>query len=256
MSLLLLAALAVANPPKMPPLDAPEWKPVGDAGLKAWDVRVGTGPAVRAGATLRYHSTAWTAADGKVFYASRQRNAADTQPLADLLKGVQDGLVGVKVGGVRRLVVPPALGFGDRPKPNVPPGSTLVVEVELFDDPLVMPDLNAKDWQPGSEGLRVWDVAIGGGAVVQPGDTVTCHYTGWTTDGKKFDSSIPRGQPTSFSLGGVVRGWTIGIPGMREGGIRRLVIPAAIGYGDKGSPPNIPGGATLVFEIEVRKTER
>lgn len=255
MTLLTLAALVAAADPKMPPADAPDWKPVGTAGLKVWDVRPGTGPAIADRDTVRIHATGWTAADGKVFFSTRKQNASQTLTLDRLVKGAQIGLVGAKPGGVRRLWIPAALGY-DRPKPGIPAGSALVFEVELLGDPLTLPDLNATEWKPGPEGLKVWDVAVGGGAAVQPGDTVTCHYTGWFPDGKKFDSSVERGQPAEFSLSGVVRGWTVGIPGMKEGGIRRLVIPYQLGYGAEGKPPTIPPRSTLVFEIEVRNTRR
>ena len=76
-------------------------------------------------------------------------------------------------------------------------------------------------------------------------------YTGWLTDGTKFDSSLDRGQPIEFPLTGVIRGWQDGIPGMKPGGVRRLLIPPALGYGMRGAPGAIPPNATLVFEVEL-----
>lgn len=88
---------------------------------------------------------------------------------------------------------------------------------------------------------------------VQPGDTVTCHYTGKLEDGTIFDSSVQRDDPFKFRLGvdGVIKGWEEGITGMKVGQKRTLIIPAKLGYGDRGAPPKIPGGATLTFELEV-----
>ena len=88
---------------------------------------------------------------------------------------------------------------------------------------------------------------------VQPGDTVTCHYTGRLADGTVFDSSLRRNEPFTFRLGvdGVIKGWAEGITGMRVGQKRRLVIPPDLGYGERGAPPTIPGGATLTFDLEV-----
>ncbi len=101
-------------------------------------------------------------------------------------------------------------------------------------------------------GLRYADLAEGTGAEAQGGQTVTVHYTGWLTDGRKFDSSRDRGSPFSFRLGAgqVIRGWDEGVAGMRVGGRRRLEIPPELGYGSRGVGP-IPGGATLVFAVEL-----
>lgn len=101
-------------------------------------------------------------------------------------------------------------------------------------------------------GLQIIDIEVGDGAEVQAGATVTIHYTGWVeADGTKFDSSIDRGAPATFALSGLIQGWQEGIPGMKVGGVRRLIIPSELGYGDGGSPPLIPGGATLIFDIEL-----
>ena len=106
-------------------------------------------------------------------------------------------------------------------------------------------------------GLKYWDLKKGAGAVAKAGDTVHVHYTGWLTDGKKFDSSVDRGSPFDFKLGAgmVIRGWDEGVAGMKVGGKRKLTIPAKLGYGARGSPPKIPPNADLEFEIELLKVE-
>ena len=113
-----------------------------------------------------------------------------------------------------------------------------------------------KETGPGSRtlpnGLEVTDLVEGTGAEAKAGQTVQVHYTGWLTDGRKFDSSRDRGQPFSFGLGRgqVIRGWDEGVQGMKVGGRRKLTIPPDLGYGRQGAGP-IPAGATLVFTVEL-----
>jgi FKBP-type peptidyl-prolyl cis-trans isomerase len=104
-----------------------------------------------------------------------------------------------------------------------------------------------------ASGLRYQDVSVGNGAEARPGQVAVVHYTGWLTDGTKFDSSRDRGEPFSFPVGGgqVIAGWDEGVAGMKVGGRRKLVIPANLGYGEMGAPPVIPPGATLVFDVEL-----
>jgi FKBP-type peptidyl-prolyl cis-trans isomerase len=100
--------------------------------------------------------------------------------------------------------------------------------------------------------LVIEDLAMGEGRAAKAGDTVAVHYTGWLEDGTKFDSSLDRGQPFVFPLGGrrVIQGWDVGVMGMMPGGKRRLTIPPEMGYGSRGAGGIIPPDATLIFEIE------
>ena len=108
-----------------------------------------------------------------------------------------------------------------------------------------------------ASGLQIEDVVVGSGAEATAGRSVSVHYTGWLYEndaaGRKFDSSKDRGEAFDFPLGAghVIRGWDEGVAGMKVGGTRRLIIPAALGYGARGAGGVIPPNATLLFEVEL-----
>jgi len=212
-------------------------------GLYVEDVLVGSGDAVQTGDYVRVNYVGYLYEDGQKgeeFDRSHEEPLGFTVGRGEVVAGWDQGMVGMRPGGKRTLIVAPRLGYGDADLPRVPGGSTLLYEVELVDVPRV----------------EIEDLEVGQGAEVAPGDFVKVHYTGWLyTDGEKgeqFDSSRDRDEPFVFQLGKgqVIKGWDQGLAGMRVGGKRRLIVPPELGYGDRGTP-NIPGGATLLFEVEV-----
>ncbi|MBX3304624.1 MAG: FKBP-type peptidyl-prolyl cis-trans isomerase [Nitrospira sp.] len=102
-------------------------------------------------------------------------------------------------------------------------------------------------------GLKYVDQVVGTGEMAVAGKTANVHYTGWLENGKKFDSSVDRGQPFSFPLGAgrVIKGWDEGVQGMKVGGKRKLTIPSDLGYGSRGAGGVIPPNATLIFDVEL-----
>jgi peptidylprolyl isomerase len=156
------------------------------------------------------------------------------------------------------LVAVAALGLGcsrkvDEPDPGAKPDPAKSAAVPS----VTGAGANAMPPKPGTPPakgkLEMLDMKVGTGAEAKTGNTVKVHYTGTLTNGTKFDSSLDRNEPFSFTLGagGVIKGWDEGVVGMKVGGKRKLTIPPDMGYGAMGSPPVIPANATLLFEIEL-----
>ena len=139
----------------------------------------------------------------------------------------------------------------DNIQKNKPPASDEPYIIDTF-PPTPSANLITLD-----SGLQFEDLQVGTGEQAASGNTVSVHYTGWLEDGTQFDSSVERGEPFSFSLGagGVIKGWDLGVAGMRVGGTRLLIIPAELGYGDAGAGGVIPPGATLIFEVQLLAIE-
>ena len=109
------------------------------------------------------------------------------------------------------------------------------------------------DFSKTDSGLEYHDLTVGDGPSPSKGNQVTVHYTGWLTNGKRFDSSVVKKKPFTFEIGRrkVIKGWDEGVMTMKTGGIRQLKVPPALGYGPSGHPPRIQKNATLIFEVEL-----
>jgi peptidylprolyl isomerase len=196
------------------------------------------------------HYTGWTT-DGKMFDSSYTRGKPSTFPLDRVIPGWGEGVQLMAVGEKRRFWIPESLAYkGTEGKPK----GMLVFDVELMDyqsSPTAAPADVAKppaDAKRTKSGLSYKVIRPGTGAKHPSSSSrVTVHYTGWTTDGKMFDSSMTGGQPATFALNEVIAGWTEGLQLMVEGERRRFWIPESLAYkGQPGSPQGM-----LVFDVEL-----
>jgi peptidylprolyl isomerase len=205
------------------------------SGLKYEDLVVGTGavPAPTDMVTVHYTGTL---PDGTVFDASRMHGGPISFALNGVIKGWTEGVGSMKVGGTRKLVIPPDLGYGSRAQGPIPANSTLTFVVELLDIPKV----------------KIEDTQVGTGAEAAPGKTLSVHYTGKLENGKVFDSSVGK-DPLTFVLGGgqLPLGFEQGVTGMKVGGKRTITIPPSLGYGEQGAGDAIPPNSTIIFELEL-----
>lgn len=201
--------------------------------------------------------TGWTP-DGEVIASSIPDGEPWTLPMDELIKGMSEALRAMGKGEKRRLWIPADLATSGRPKRRGPAGPS-VFDVELVDfvkmpDPIPVPeDVGAPPAaaKRTPSGLAYRFLKRGKGKNHPTAEsTVEVHYSGWTPDGKLFDSSVRRGKPTSFPLNGVIKGWTEGVQLMVVGDKARFWIPGALAYGDTPTRPGAPAG-TLVFDIEL-----
>ena len=199
--------------------------------------------------------TGWTT-DGKMFDSSVARGQPTTFGVGEVIPGWTEALKLMVAGEKRRLWIPAKLAYGDHPQMGGAPSGNLVFDVELHEilgapktpEDVKAPPASAKKTASG----LAYRVLTPGTGKEHPTATsrVTVHYSGWTTDGKMFDSSVARGEPATFPLNGVVKGWTEGVQLMVVGEKARFWLPPALGYGDKPQRPGAPSGM-LVFDIEL-----
>lgn len=220
------------------------------SGLASRVLQAGTGSAhPKATDTVVVHYTGWTT-DGGMFDSSVRRGQPARFPLDKVIAGWTEGVPLMVVGEKRRFWIPEELAYGGRPGR---PAGMLVFDIELLEiivPPAVPNDVAAppEDAETSETGLASKLLRAGTGDR-KPGaqDKVTVHYTGWTTDGEQFDSSVDRGKPTTFGLGQVIAGWTEGLQLMVVGEKRRFWIPEELAYkGRRGRPAGM-----LVFDVEL-----
>jgi FKBP-type peptidyl-prolyl cis-trans isomerase len=217
------------------------------------DLVAGTGAQAVNGKLVKVHYTGWLWEDGKTDNKGKQFDTSiGGDPFefllgsGDVIEGFDQGIVGMKVGGKRRLTIPPAQGYGTYGSGSVPANATLIFEVELI----------AVNDVTGVTSLQIIDLRIGTGTMASTGKKVTINYTGWLYDASAADAKgtqfTQSTEPLTFTLGSgqVITGIDNGVGGMRVGGLRRLIIPPSQAWGSTGTT-GVPPYSTVVFEIEL-----
>lgn len=221
-------------------------------------LKKGDGPKPSTGDKITVHYKG-RLTDGAIFDSSYGRNQPFSFVLGtgQVIQGWDDAFAMMQTGDQAEIIIPPALGYGNEAMGKIPANSTLIFNVELLSVkqkitavPYVVEGLDTAETKSG---LKYIMVKTGAGKAAIPGSNVSVHYTGYLTDGTKFDSSVERGEPIAFRLGEgrVIQGWEQGIALLNVGGRARLIIPYNLGYGEQGYPPVIPARATLVFDVEL-----
>ncbi len=236
---------SVATPPPdvaAPPADAAKTP----TGLASKVITPGTGKTHPSKTDIvTVHYTGWKT-DGSMFDSSVLRDKPTSFPLDRVIAGWTEGVQLMVEGEKRRLWIPEALAY----KGTREPKGMLVFDVELLSILGTPPDVKAApaDAKRTASGIAYKVLKAGsGGRHPNANNTVSVNYSGWTTDGKMFDSSILRGQPASFGLGDVIKGWTEGVQLMTVGEKTRFWIPDTLAYKDQQGRPQ----GTLVFDIEL-----
>ncbi len=244
-----------------------------DNGITFMEDTLGTGVVADSGTFVSIHFNGWVIKDSTNLFADWSKDSTRMassigssrsfgQPVkyklgsGTFIKGIDAGIVGMKVGGTRTIVIPSKLGYGQQGMGPVPPNTDMKVVVELLEvkAPVVVKkwDVDSTKYQATKSGLKYVIINEGTGSNADSGKTVTVHYTGYLESGKIFDSSIERDEPITFELGKgmVIPGWEEGIKLLNKGAKAKLVIPASLAYGpiERGE---IPANSTLIFDVEL-----
>jgi peptidylprolyl isomerase len=246
-----------------------------ESGLQYMDDSLGTGREAKADELVSIHFKGWMvpkdtaselfsdwSADQSKSTLSLGDSKMRNQPIKFILnsgsfiKGTDEGIVGMKTGGVRTMIIPSKLAYGDAGVGFIPPNTDLKVIVELLE---VKDRIVAEMWKVDStlfkttaSGLRYAIINQGEGPAVEAGKVVTVHYSGFLQDGTMFDSSVERDEPIMFVVGQgqVIPGWDEGMQLLKKGDKARFIIPPQLGYGEM-VLEKIPVNSTLIFDTEV-----
>ena len=242
-------------------------------GLTFKDDSLGTGTTAEMNKLVTVHFKGWMIKDSTDLFGSwendpkrmafsignsyeRNQPAKFVLGTSSFVKGIDEGIVGMKKGGVRTIIIPSELAYADKGIGGIPPNTDLKMTIELLD---VKDRIVAKPWDvPESKfkstpsGLKYAVVKDGSGDYADSGDVVTVNYSGYLENGNLFDSSVERDEPISFVLGmqQVMKGWEEGLRLMKEGSKVRFIIPPELAYG-RIALEKIPANSTLIFDVEM-----
>ncbi len=241
------------------------------SGLKYENDTVGSGRTVKVGDIITIKFNGWIIKNDKNLFENWDKDTSKTKDLIATTKrnprpyryrlekrtfiyGSYEGIAGMKVGGTRTIIIPANLAYGKKGYGPVPPNTDIKLQVSLVN--AVAP---VEEWAVDStkikttkNGLKYVIIKEGSGPKAKSGDVVTVDYSGFLSNGKKFDSSIERGKPITFKLGAheVIPGWEEGIKLLNKGAKAELIIPPSLAYGSIARGP-IPANSTLVFDIHL-----
>jgi len=245
------------------------------SGLKYMDDSLGTGREAKANELITIHFKGWMIPEGDSVELFgdwtlnenlKMRSLGDSkvrnQPVKYVLstqsfiKGTDEGIVGMKVGGVRTIIIPSNHAYGEKGIGFIPPNTDLKVVVELLEvkDRIVakMWDVDSTLFKTTASGLKYAIINEGDGPLAEAGKLITVNYSGYLEDGTMFDSSVERDDPISFAVGQgqVIPGWDEGLQLLKKGSKARFVIPPQLGYGEM-QLEKIPVNSTLIFDVEL-----
>lgn len=246
-----------------------------ESGLQYLDDSLGTGREAKQGELVSIHFKGWMVpkdtaselfSDWSADQAKNMLSLGDSkmrnQPIKFVLnsnsfiKGTDEGIVGMKTGGTRTMIIPSKLAYGEAGVGFIPPNTDLKVVIELLEvkDKIVaeMWNVDSTLFKTTASGLKYAIVNQGTGPAVEPNKVVTVHYSGYLQDGTLFDSSVERDEPIQFVVGQgqVIPGWDEGMLLLKKGDKARFIIPPKLGYGES-QLEKIPANSTLIFDTEI-----
>ena len=244
-----------------------------DSGLHYVDDTVGVGRVAKSGNLVTINFRVWYMKDSTDDFSdwntdsSKMRQKIEDRWLKDrpykflldagnFVKGSDEGIEGMKVGGMRTMIIPAKLAYGKTGMGPVPPNASIKLVVKLLDvkDKITasMWDVDTTKMKTTKSGLKYIIVQEGTGKTADSGDVVTVNYSGWLKDSTKFDSSVERDEPFSFTVGKhqVIPGWDEGIRLLNKGAKARFIIPPSLAYGNR-PIGKIPPNSTLIFDVEL-----